>query len=501
MYKQISLNKNIIFNLISQVYATIIALILLPFYIKYMGAEAYGIVGFFTVLQSIFAIIDFGLSPTISRETAKMRGSANYLEYRKLYRTLNILFILIAITGGLILYLNSEYIGTKWLNPESINFSEIILSIKLMSIIVALRWLTGLYKGVIIGSEEIVWLAIVNIVFSSFRFIGVFIYMSIYGYTPYNFFIFQLVVIILEYLVLLLKSQTLLPPCNLEEIGWSIKPIKKVLKFSLMIAFTSIVWILVTQTDKLILSGILPLKEYGYYSLAVLLAGGIMTIVAPITSPITPRMTKLFSEKKIDEMLLIYKNTTEIVLVVAGTISLILCSFSYEILYIWTQDNQIAKEASPILQLYAIGNGFLSLSACPSYLQQAIGNLKYHFIGNMIILFTLIPLSIFSAIYYGAIGAGFIWLLLNFLFFFIWVFYSHSKLVPKFHLSWLLNNIFKVFLPPFILTLLISFFYKFGESRIEQFFSIIVITIIIFLLFIISTTKIRNKIFYKLKEF
>ena len=31
-----------------------------PLYIKYMGAEAYGLVGFFTMLQAWFGLLDMG---------------------------------------------------------------------------------------------------------------------------------------------------------------------------------------------------------------------------------------------------------------------------------------------------------------------------------------------------------------------------------------------------------------------------------------------------------
>lgn len=69
-----SLKKNIIAGYISQFYITTIGIITLPFYIKYMGSETYGLIGFFTMLQSWFNILDFGLTPTIARETAKFKA-------------------------------------------------------------------------------------------------------------------------------------------------------------------------------------------------------------------------------------------------------------------------------------------------------------------------------------------------------------------------------------------------------------------------------------------
>ncbi|WP_231702324.1 hypothetical protein [Halopseudomonas litoralis] len=80
---------------------TAVGILTFPLYIKYMGAEAYGLVGFFTMLQALFSLLDIGLTPTISRETARYLGGAtSALNYRKLFRALSFIFIVTALLGG-----------------------------------------------------------------------------------------------------------------------------------------------------------------------------------------------------------------------------------------------------------------------------------------------------------------------------------------------------------------------------------------------------------------
>jgi hypothetical protein len=43
-----SLKRNILASYASQIYVTLVGILVLPLYLKYMGAEAYGLVGFFT---------------------------------------------------------------------------------------------------------------------------------------------------------------------------------------------------------------------------------------------------------------------------------------------------------------------------------------------------------------------------------------------------------------------------------------------------------------------
>lgn len=63
------MRSNILANYASQFYVTIIGIVTVPLYIQYMGAEAYGLVGFFAMLQAWFLMLDMGLTPTIARET------------------------------------------------------------------------------------------------------------------------------------------------------------------------------------------------------------------------------------------------------------------------------------------------------------------------------------------------------------------------------------------------------------------------------------------------
>lgn len=448
-----SLKRNIVANYISQLYVTGVGILILPLYIKYMGAEAYGLVGFFTMLQAWFGLLDMGLTPTIGRETARYHGgSMSALAYRQLFRALSLIFLTVAAIGGSGLFVSAELIASKWLTIESLDMRTVVVAVQIMAISVALRWMCGLYRGVVTGSERLVWLSAFNVLIATLRFIAVFVSMWQFGFTPLVFFIHQLIVAVIELAGLFWMGRRLLPSnARLQErIGWSFKPVKPLLKFALTIAFTSSIWVLVTQTDKLILSGILPLAEYGYFTLAVLVASGIMVISGPVSSAIMPRMARLNAEGKHDDMIQVYRNATQLVTVICGSAAITIAFTAEKLLYAWTGDAELARQAAPILRLYAIGNGFLALAAFPYYLQYALGNLRYHLIGNVMTVCLLIPAIVYAASIHGAIGAGWVWLSLNGLFLLFWVGFVHQKLEPGLHVKWLSMDIAKINAPVFV---------------------------------------------------
>lgn len=439
-----ALKHNLLANYASQLYAAAIGILILPLYIRYMGAETYGLVGFFTMLQAWFALLDLGLTPTIARETARFYGGAlSPISYRRLFRALSLIFTAIAIVGGGGLWLLADVVATQWLNVEELPHDEVVLAVQIMAISVALRWMGGLYRGVITGAERLVWLGGFNALIATLRFLAVLPVMWLFGFTPIVFFIHQFSVALMEVAGLLLMAFRLLPARSslAAPIGFSFRPVTPVLRFALTIAFTSSVWVLVTQTDKLVLSGILPLAEYGYFTLAVLMASGVTLISSPISSVIMPRMARLHAEGKKEELINLYRRATQIVSAIAGSASITLILCAQQLVYAWTGDNGLSIHAAPILQLYAIGNGLLAVGAFPYYLQYAKGDLRYHFYGNATMVIFLIPSIVYAASSFGAKGAGYVWVGVNAFYLLGWVAYVHSKLVPKLHLNWLLRDV------------------------------------------------------------
>jgi O-antigen/teichoic acid export membrane protein len=439
-----SLKANLAANFASQIYTAFIGIVMMPLYLSTMGSEAYGLVGFFAMLQAWFNLLDLGLTPTIAREAARYHGQAlPALDYRRVYRALSTVFVAVAVVGGAVLFLLGEVLAERWLKLERLAPGEVVLALQTMAAAVALRWLGGLYRGVISGAERLIWLGGFNALVATLRFVAVFASMAIWGHTPVVFFWHQLAVAALELAGLWWKSQPLLPPQRglPEAVGWSLAPVRPLVKFALGIALTSSVWVLVTQSDKLLLSGILPLAEFGYFSLAVLVAGGITLLTGPISSSIMPRMARLHASQQVAAVQRVYAQATQLVAIVVGTAASTLAWCAGPLMFAWTGSGEIADRTEDVLRMYAIGNGLLALSAFPFYLQYARGTLRHHIIGNCAMGAVLIPSVLAAATANGAVGAGAAWLAVNAVYLLTWVPYSHSRLEPGLHSRWLLHDV------------------------------------------------------------
>src|SRR3989338_8904498 len=122
-----SIKKNIAANYFGQFYVAIIGILLVPVYVSYMGAEAYGLVGFYVTLQAWFMLLDMGFKPTMARKTARYVGGAlSDIELQNIFRTLEGIFAVIAVLGtGLMLFATNS-IATQWLKVNELSLSEVV---------------------------------------------------------------------------------------------------------------------------------------------------------------------------------------------------------------------------------------------------------------------------------------------------------------------------------------------------------------------------------------
>jgi O-antigen/teichoic acid export membrane protein len=464
----LSLKRNIAANYAGQIYVTAIGIILVPQYVRYMGAEAYGLVGFYTMLQGWFQLLDIGLTPTIVRETSRYRGGAiDALALRRLLRALEGIFVSLALIGAGAIIINVDFVATAWLKVQSLDLTEVRNSIFLIALIIALRWVCGLYRGAINGFESLVWLNSFNVGIATLRFGAVLPVLAFIGASPTIFFLYQLAIAFFELVLLALKTYQVLPVVNSGRyIPWEWKPLRNVLKFSLTVAFTGAIWVFTTQSDKLLLSNVLTLSDYAYFTLAVLVASGITTISGPISVALLPRLTKLNAEQNEEGVLQLYRNATQLVAVIAIPATLMLALFSHQVLLAWTGNYEIAAAASPVLTLYSIGNGILVLAAFPYYLQFSKGDMKLHLIGNVIFFSIFVPTLLYSVKAYGMVGAGYTWIIANLIPFLFWVPVVHKKFYPGLHLSWMMRDVFPIVLCSATLGFLASKVITWPNSRV-----------------------------------
>lgn len=500
---KINIKLNTITNYIGQGYTIAVAIIITPFYLQYLGAEAYGLIGFFMVMQNWLNLLDMGLSTTLGRQVAYARGRINGFEkFQNLLRSFELVFFVLTLSVVISVYFSSDWLADSWIKSIALSPANISYCITIMGLIIGLRLFATIYRSGINGFEDQVWINKTSVVINSLKYIGSFLILVYISNDIRRFFEYQLAIGVLEAALLgrrfYFNLPSLDPSITWLKIDWSV--FRKILPFSLSITYTSAILIGITQFDKLLLSGSLSLAEFGYFSLITLIAGAVISLSAPVFLAFLPRMTVLVSKSNIKEMIAVYVNMTQIATWITFSSAVLISIFSQEILYSLTGDKKAFIWGHEILIWYALGSGVFVLGSFQYYLQNAFGTLRLYVIGSTLSLVIQLPLIYLVTIKYGALGAGQLWFAFSAMWFLGWTMIVHAKLVPGFHLKWLSKDL----LPMLVWIIIFSYLVKkiafidMSESRIIIAVKTTVVSIIFLTITSTSVRSIRHKLFEKL---
>ncbi|EWC42643.1 lipopolysaccharide biosynthesis protein [Stutzerimonas stutzeri] len=438
--KRPSVIRNTGLNYLGQAYALLIGILILPFYLGHLGAEAYGLIGFFAVLQAWLQLLDAGMSPALVRQVAHYRGQGDIAARPgpagRLLRSFELLLLPIALAASVAIYLASGWIAHTWLQARELSPGTIMQCISLMGLMVGMRLYVTLYKSGLQGVELHGWLNAANMLIATLRYFGGLFLVAYVSQEPLHFFVFQTAVTLVETLAFAGKAYAqLASPRLFSGIDWRV--VRPVLPFAGGMCFTSLLWIVLTQLDKVLLSKVLLLKEYGYFSLVALITTGIMTLTNPLVQTLLPRMTMLVAEGRIDEMEKLYLNASRFVCSVLFPMAAVIAWHGQSLIFAWTGDPLAAEWSARMLLWYAPGSALMAVGAFQFYLQYAYGQLRLHIWYSVISTAISVPIVVYAALVHGAYGAALAWFFLRLATFMVWPPMVHRRFARDLHRTWL----------------------------------------------------------------
>lgn len=446
MTRSPSVRTNALANYVGQAVTTLVGIVFVPFYLRYLGAEAYGLVGFFVVLQLWLGLLDVGLSPMLNREVARARADANgFTDFRRILRSVELIFAGIALATGLAMTLASPLLAAHWFKVQSLDPAQVSQCLMLMGWMIGLRFFASIYRTTLNGMEAQVSLNAINVGFAVAKAVGSLAVLRYVSNTPLAFFLVQLLLGLLEPIVLAQRSYRVLPPTT-ERIGLAFAKAQLItaMPFGLSIAYTSILWLLLSQLDRLLLSGLLPLDEYGYFSLVMALTSAVTLAASPLSSALIPRLTYLHSKGEIDQLIRLYRNATQLTAVLMMPLTGMVALFGKELMYAWTGNLAASTWASNIIFWYMLGNTFLTFTSYQYYLQYAYGDLALNVKINTLQAIIGAPLITLAAYRFGATGTAIVWCLLQAATFVVSPPLVQRKLAPGLYRPWMRQDLLPV---------------------------------------------------------
>ncbi|HZP83013.1 MAG TPA: oligosaccharide flippase family protein [Chthonomonadaceae bacterium] len=407
------LKRNILANFVGKGWVALMNLAFVPLYIKYLGIEAYGLVGFNLTLNLFLFLLDMGLSATMNREMARRSGQPEKAqEARDLVRTLEVIYWPIALVIALVIAGIAPWIAHAWIRTQHLSSATVQQAIVLMGLSTALQWPYSFYEGGLLGLERQVLVNGITAGFATLRGAGAVCVLALVAPTVQAFFVWQGLNSALMTLTVWACFHYSLPKTG-RPARFDRNLLRETWQFAAGMTGISLVSLVLTQADKIVLSKLLTLEYFGYYTLASNVAGAIGYGVTPFFAALFPRFTKVVAQRDSAALGVLYHGSCQMLSIIVLPAALLVAIFSRELLLLWTRDPGVAAHTHLLVTLLVIGTACNAVMNVPYALQLAYGNTRIAFWCNVVAILLLIPLLLWLARRYGAVGGAIVWLILN----------------------------------------------------------------------------------------
>lgn len=435
------IKQNIIANFGGRAWTALMSIAFVPLYIKFMGIESFALVGIFASLFALFGLLDMGLSTTLNREIARFSAFPDKAQdMRNLVRTLELPYWGIAVLIGVAVVGLSGPIANYWVNAKNLAPATVKHAIMIMGGVVAFRLPVTLYSGGIMGLQKQVLLNGINAGVATLRGIGAVAVLWLISPTIQAFFAWQIFASIFHVSLLAFFLWSSLPVSS-HRPHFKKESLLRIWRFAAGMTGISITAIILTQTDKIVLSKILSLEMFGYYTLATVVAQALYNFIGPVFSAVFPRFSQLVSSNDQHGLKELYHKGCQFMSVMILPTAIVVSFFSSEILLLWTGDPVTVANTHIIVSILIIGTALNGLMNIPYALQLSYGWTELAFYTNIVAIFILVPLICFLANGYGPVGAAFAWLILNSGYVLISIQIMHRRLLPDEKWKWYLHDV------------------------------------------------------------
>jgi O-antigen/teichoic acid export membrane protein len=171
----------------------------------------------------------------------------------------------------------------------------------------------------------------------------------------------------------------------------------------------AILFVFLSQADKLIASAILPLEQFGYYVIGGMFASLLWTIYGSVGTALMPRFTRLLTLHAEDDVRTLFHSASQFMGLILLPIAVIAIFHAEPLIFLWTGNNSIAAHAAPLAVLLTIGTLLACLACASNSLQLAAGFTDLGLLNNAVWIVGL-PMTYFGTLKYGAEGATIMWL-------------------------------------------------------------------------------------------
>jgi O-antigen/teichoic acid export membrane protein len=401
-HTRLSPPANALLDMVGFVYPLLLTIVLTPVILHFIGTEQYGIFALAMVLVGFLGLIDFGMTPVVTRFLSASLATSNYREAQSVLGVALLFFSAVGLVGAAVALACGQLLpGILSLSPELHDTATFVISVagagffftsllsQMGAISVALQRFDALISATLIStttgagaSVVVLWLG--------------------WGLRA------LIVVAALQpalMLALVVRINRRLLPAVRMRPAYEPALLRKMISFSGYAFVSNAAGTLLFQIDKFVLGALAGVSVVTYYVVPGNLAQRLHAAAARLTAVALPVSTDLHARGEKDALRQFYVRATRATALVIVSFSVPAFIFAREILLEWVGPD-FAATSFRTLRVLILTYAALSLTALPYYLTLGLGRPQISAVFNVITAAINLALIVILIPRYGLIGAA-----------------------------------------------------------------------------------------------
>jgi len=392
--------RNTIFNIVGRFWGILVGLILIPYIIKHIGVDRFGIWVIVGVLTTYFGLLDFGIKTSFVKYIAEYYTKK---ETEKINQVVSTGFVFYALLAVLISFIGFLVIDSilRFFNIPLHLYQEARFVFLLGIIIFVVSNAFSPFGAIQEGLQRMDISNRIAIILSLPSIIGTIFFLEM-GYGLSGLIVNNALILILTIIVNVAIAHKILKGLRFDPFLFSKKMFRKLFLFGYKLQITVIGSWIQGQLDKILLASFLNVGYVTYYAVASNLSAKIREIPVLLTSAILPAASEL--DAKSDTALLnnLYfrsmKYTTLVILPLTAVVILLAKPF----ISLWLGGG--FERSVLTLQILMVGFFFNIMTAPGAFILNGLGKPQYAMWGAVIAVIINLVLSISLVIKIGYFG-------------------------------------------------------------------------------------------------
>lgn len=401
------LTRNTLLNFIGQIVPLLVGVVTIPFIVRGLGTERFGLLSLAWVILGYFTLFDFGLGRATTKFVAEAIGRKKRGEIPQLLWTAVTIQIFLGIFGTFALLGITPLLVKHILNiPQSL-IDESIKTFYLLAYSIPVILVSGSFRGLLEAEQRFDLVNFVKVPSSVLIFLlpllGVLLGLNLIG-------IIALIICArLGALAAFIAINLRIDP-SLRTYSGSFNLLPVLFSYGGWITISSVAGPILVYLDRFLVGALLSMSSLAYYSAPYEAISRLSIVPVSLTMTLFPAFSALEGVKDRAKLAALLNRSIKYIVLVLGPLILIIALFSGNILRIWLGE-EFALNSTLVLQLFAFGI-LINSFAHPLYsFLQGVGRADVPAKFHLVELPVYVAVAWFFIIKWGIAGAALAWVL------------------------------------------------------------------------------------------